>query len=210
MSKKVAVEVTALASSKSTAGLFVVILSELKEKGGRKLPISIGIFEARAIAAEMEGIQSQRPMTHDLFANTLQALDAKVEEVNIVELKDNVFYAILVVTQGDKRLEIDARPSDAIALALRFKSPIYVYEEVMQEAGIDLQEVEAAPVQQAPTPPPSPLTEKRQKLRLLEKELEEAIKEEAYERAADLRDKIEKLKQEIKEMEEQQEKGGGS
>lgn len=107
----------------------------LKERGGnRTLPIWIGMLEATAIATEMEKVTFIRPMTHDLIVNILGALDAKVIRVAITELKDNTFYAVVRVRQGEREIEIDARPSDAIAIALRSKAEILVSQEVMEAA----------------------------------------------------------------------------
>ena len=98
------------------------------------LPIWVGIFEANAIALQMEKIATPRPMTHDLVKNILIGIGARVERVVITELKDNTFYALLYLRQGDRLLPVDSRPSDAIALALRTESPIFVESEVIEKA----------------------------------------------------------------------------
>jgi bifunctional DNase/RNase len=115
----------------------IVILKD--GKGNRVLPIWVGIFEANAIALQIENITTPRPMTHDLLRNMLSDLEATVERIVVSELKDNTFYAIIYLKRGGDTLAVDSRPSDAIALALRTKSPIYVEESVVESAkGMDL------------------------------------------------------------------------
>ena len=110
----------------------IIILKDLK--GGNALPIWIGIAEASAIATQLEKIDLARPMTHDLMKNILGALDVRLERVEVTELKDNTFYAIIYLKIGNRVLPIDSRPSDAIALALRTDSPIFVNEEVIKKS----------------------------------------------------------------------------
>jgi bifunctional DNase/RNase len=102
--------------------------------GQRMLPIWVGVFEANAIALQMENVQTPRPMTHDLLKNILEDLEAQVERVVVSGLKDNTFYAVIHLSSGSVTRAIDARPSDAIALALRAKAPIYVEESVIRDA----------------------------------------------------------------------------
>ena len=107
----------------------------LKDKGGdRKLPIWVGIFEANAIALQIENISTPRPMTHDLLRNVIKDLDGRVERVVVCDLKDNTFYAIIYLTVRGESVAVDARPSDAIALALRTRAPILVEEAVIENA----------------------------------------------------------------------------
>lgn len=107
----------------------------LKDVDGEKsVPIWIGMLEATAIASELEKIQFSRPMTHDLLRNVIQELDAKVTKIEVCDLKDNTFYALIHLHAHDRELTIDARPSDAIALALRTESPIFVAEDVIQKS----------------------------------------------------------------------------
>jgi bifunctional DNase/RNase len=108
----------------------------LKEKaGGRALPIIISIFEASAIKLEVTGLKPPRPLTHDLLFRTIEHMGGKVERVVVTELKENTFYArIIIKKEGERRVEIDARPSDSIALAVRAKVPIYVNEDVLKQA----------------------------------------------------------------------------
>jgi hypothetical protein len=101
------------------------------------MPIWVGIFEANAIAIEIEKVAAPRPMTHDLTRNLMRHLNAELERVVITEIKDETFYAMLWLRQGDEPVTVDARPSDAIALALRADCPIYVAEHVMQSAKLN-------------------------------------------------------------------------
>ena len=118
----------------------IVILKEVE--GNKALPIWIGVLEASAIAAELGDVKPPRPMTHDLMRNILNHLSVKVEKIEITDLRDNTFYAEIHLSIGDKNLVIDSRPSDAMALALRTDSPIYVSEAVIKESRtIDLEKV---------------------------------------------------------------------
>lgn len=108
----------------------IVLLKD--EKGENTLPIWIGLLEASAIATELEGIELSRPMTHDLFKNVLSILDVTIEKIVLSDLMDNTYYARIFLKHGDKTHEIDARPSDSMALALRTKAPIFVDEKVIQ------------------------------------------------------------------------------
>jgi len=110
----------------------IIILKDEEEK--RSLPIWVGIFEANAIALELEKISTPRPMTHDLIKNILESIDARVLKVVVTDLKENTFYAVLHVQLGDVEYTVDSRPSDAIALALRVAAPIYVDEDVVRKA----------------------------------------------------------------------------
>ena len=115
----------------------IVILKD--KEGDRVLPIWVGIFEANAIALQIENIATPRPMTHDLLRNVLSDLDASVEKIVVSELRDNTFYAMIYINRNEGVLAVDSRPSDAIALALRTKSPIFVEESVVESAkGMDL------------------------------------------------------------------------
>jgi bifunctional DNase/RNase len=119
----------------------IVILKDLAE--GRALPIWVGVFEANAIALEMESVPTPRPMTHDLIKNVIEGAHAKVIRIVINDIKDNTFYAVIVLSSNGNEVSIDSRPSDAIALALRVDAPIYVAKKVLDEARlIDLSEPE--------------------------------------------------------------------
>jgi uncharacterized protein len=110
----------------------IIILRD--QDGQRVLPIWVGVFEANAIALQIENVQTPRPMTHDLLKNIIADLHAHVQRIVVCALKENTFYATIHITVGDQALAVDARPSDAIALALRTQSPIFVEETVIQNA----------------------------------------------------------------------------
>lgn len=119
----------------------IVILKDLE--GERALPIWVGIFEANAIALEMESVPTPRPMTHDLIKNILEGIQATVSRIVVNDLKDNTFYAVIFLSLNGNEVPIDSRPSDAIALALRVSAPIYVAKKVLDEArSIDLSDPE--------------------------------------------------------------------
>ena len=110
----------------------IVILKETD--GERTLPIWIGLLEATAIASELEGIKFSRPMTHDLLKSIMDTMDVEVNKVEVCDLRNNTYYALIHMTHGDKEISIDARPSDALALSLRMKAPIFVSEEVINKS----------------------------------------------------------------------------
>lgn len=115
----------------------IVILKEID--GDKTLPIWIGLLEATAIASELEGIKFSRPMTHDLFRNIMEMVDLKILKIEVCDLKNNTYYALIHLKHGEREMSIDARPSDALALSLRLKAPIFVSEQVIQESSqIDL------------------------------------------------------------------------
>ena len=132
--EKVQVDILGLSTSPSSAGAYALILKETN--GKRKLPIIIGAFEAQSIALELEGMKPPRPLTHDLMRNIIDLFAVSLNEVCINELRDGTFYAKLTIEGLSETQEVDSRPSDAIALAVRYGAPIYVGEEVLNEAGI--------------------------------------------------------------------------
>ena len=134
--EKIKLEILGLSSSQSQSGSFALVLGEVE--GDRRLPIIIGMFEAQAIAIEIEKIIPNRPMTHDLFKSFAYSFNFTVKEIIISDLKEGVFFAKIVCSDGVKNVEVDARPSDAIAIGLRFSVPIYTYENILSEAGIVL------------------------------------------------------------------------
>ena len=136
MSDRIKLEILGLSSSQSQSGSFALVLGETG--GNRRLPIIIGMFEAQAIAIEIEKITPNRPMTHDLFKSFAFNLGYDIQEIFISDLKEGVFFAKIICTSGGKTFEIDARPSDAIAIGLRFDVDIYTNETIMTEAGIVL------------------------------------------------------------------------
>jgi uncharacterized protein len=140
--KKVQLEIVGLSYSQTQSGAYALVLGETT--GSRRLPIIIGGFEAQAIAIELEKMSPSRPLTHDLFRSFAEVFDIQVNEVLIYNLVEGIFYAKLICTNGDKEVEIDARTSDAIALAIRFKCPIYTFEFILKNAGIVLDDESAA------------------------------------------------------------------
>lgn len=186
--RKIQLSIAALATNESQSNNFVVILKE--EEGNRRLPVVIGGFEAQAIAIAIEKIKPNRPLTHDLFKNVLIELNVKLKEVIISDLKTGVFYAKLVCIKEDgTQLEIDSRTSDAIALAVRFSCPIYAYDFILQDAGISLEEEEAETTE-------TNLANKWEAYptEKLEEILTEALENEDYEKAAQIRDELNKRK----------------
>ena len=132
--KKIKLEILGLSPSQSQAGSFALVLGE--ELGNRRLPIIIGVFEAQAIAVQIENIVPNRPMTHDLFKSFAEGMNYTLKEIIISDLKEGIFYAKIICKDNLREVEIDARPSDAIAIGLRFDIPIYTYEAILSEAGI--------------------------------------------------------------------------
>mgnify|MGYP006267084385 CR=1 FL=1 len=189
---KIKLEILGLSSSQSQSGSFALVLGE--EDRNRRLPIIIGMFEAQAIAIEMENINSTRPMTHDLFKAFAESFRFDLEEVIITDLKDGVFYAeIICIDRRDgRRISIDARPSDAVAISLRFDADIFTYEAIMEEAGIVLSEMEEEEEEQRSEQPEEKKPQRLEDMSIkqLEEHLQEAIEREDYEKAAGIRDEI--------------------
>lgn len=192
---KIKLEILGLSSSQSQSGSFALVLGETE--GSRRLPIIIGMFEAQAIAIEIEKIIPNRPMTHDLFKSFAQSFDYKVEEIIISDLKEGVFFAKIVCSNGAKNIEIDARPSDAIAIGLRFDSPIYTYESILAEAGIvltdesedDIAEIKSE-IKSSTKKQGSGDDLKNFSVDKLNELLNDAIEKEDYEKAAKIRDEL--------------------
>ena len=187
--QKIQVNILGLSTSPSSAGAYALILKEIE--GNRRLPIIIGAFEAQSIALEMEGIKPPRPLTHDLLKNVIEAMDVTLQEVFIHELRDGTFFAKIAIETLTDLKEIDSRPSDAIALAIRFGVPIYVADAIMEEAGITLDTEPASETPASDMPPGIKRHESR--LEHLQNELKEAVEKEEYEKAARLRDEMRKL-----------------
>lgn len=189
---KIKMDILGLSTSPSSGGAYALILSETD--GNQRLPIIIGSFEAQAIALELENIKPPRPMTHDLLKNFVLSFDTEVKQVYINDLAEGTFYAQIIYEKENQLIEIDARPSDAIALAVRFKAPIFVNSEVLDEAGI-VTEPEHQTLEQAlNTDKDAPGQEGLSQLDKLEEELQMAIETENYEKAAKIRDRISKMK----------------
>lgn len=190
--QKVQCEILGLSSSPSTGGAYAILLREVG--ANRRLPIIIGAFEAQAIALEIEGIKPPRPLTHDLLKHMIDNLGASIIEIIIDELRENTFYAKIVLEVSGLTNEIDARPSDAIALAVRARSPIYVAELVMEAAAfIPSEETEGEENKSEPLEQEEVPKTKEAQLAALQDKLRKAIETEEYERAAKIRDDIQKL-----------------
>lgn len=176
---------------------FVVLLRGAKDE--RTLPISIGQLEAQSIAIVLNDIPFPRPLTHDLFKSVLSSLECKFVRMEICDLIDETFYARLVLEKDGKKIEIDSRPSDAIALSLRFNAPIYVAEKVMDEASIIIPEDseidEVSEYEQDSSEEDEEDIQNLSPVEALQKKLKKAIQDEKYEEAAKLRDEIEKIAQ---------------
>lgn len=197
---KIQLEILGLSSSQSQTGSFALVLGE--KEGNRRLPIIIGMFEAQSIAIQIEKINPNRPLTHDLFKTFAEEMDVRVTEILISDLKEGVFYSKIVCTNGTREFELDARPSDAIAIGLRFGVPIYTVESVLSEAGIilsDLEEEEEESDEMAVKSTSTSTSSSGAKESLsqtsvdeLNKMLNEALEKEDYEKAAKIRDELNK------------------
>jgi len=192
---KVKLNVLGISYSQTQSGAYALVLSE--EEGKRRIPIIIGGFEAQSIAIQIEGLTPPRPLTHDLFLNFAKSYAIEIIEVQIYKLEEGVFFSKLHCDNGKKEVFIDARTSDAIALALRFKCPIYTTEEIIEKAGIILEfdgteeEAEKAAVPEKKENYDSTLFSKMS-LSELKTLLEEAVLNEDYEKASKIRDEIKK------------------
>ncbi|MFT6849296.1 MAG: bifunctional DNase/RNase [Sphingobacteriales bacterium] len=197
---KIKLEIVGLSYSQTQSGAYALVLGEAN--GKRRLPIIIGGFEAQAIAIEIEKMTPSRPLTHDLFKSLTGSFGIKLNEVIIYNLVDGIFFAKLICSDGKKEVEIDARTSDAIALAVRFECPVYTYEFILSQAGIViegndfvfLENIENKDEPEKPEiPKKSPVENYKKFTKMeLEKMLSEAISEENYEAAARLRDELDK------------------
>ncbi|GAA4497206.1 bifunctional nuclease family protein [Hymenobacter ginsengisoli] len=207
--KKIPLEILGLSSSQSQSGSFALILGE--KHGNRRLPIIIGMFEAQSIAIQIEKISPNRPLTHDLFKAFAEHVHVAILEVVISDLKEGVFYSRIVCSDGATTFEIDARPSDAIAIGLRFGVPIFTVESVLSEAGIILSDLDEASEEdeddddtdeddddnEGETARPAKAPEAREpsgqvSLDELTKMLAQALEKEDYEKAAKIRDELNK------------------
>jgi len=185
--EKIQVDILGLSTSPASGGAYALILKEIN--GSRRLPIIIGAFEAQSIALEMEGIKPPRPLTHDLMKNIIDSMGVAVAEVVISELRDGTFYAKLNLEASAENQEVDSRPSDAIALAVRFGVPIFVSDKVMEEASFLPEDEEASP-NKLTRDSEKAVGPKLSKMDVLRNQLKEAVEKEEYERAAKLRDEI--------------------
>ena len=200
--EKIKLDIVGISYSQSQSGAYALILGEAN--GHRRLPIIIGGFEAQAIAIELEKMKPARPLTHDLFKNFAESFGIRIAEVIINRFHEGVFYAKLICINGDDEQEIDARTSDAVALAVRFQCPIYTYEKVLTATGVVMEEENEKKTGDEKTEEPIETPDEATNdsmdefsgvtLENLEKMLEEAINQEAFERASQIRDEIKKRK----------------
>ncbi len=193
--KRVKLKVLGISYSQTQSGAYALILVE--ENGERRIPIIIGGFEAQAIVIKIENLEPPRPLTHDLFKSFADEFNITMIEVMIYKLEEGVFYSRLLCNNGDKELSIDSRTSDAVALALRFGCPIYITEEILQKAGITITSTEADATADSDndtifetgnTGFESFSDDELYKM------IDESVKTEDYEKAAAIRDEIEKRK----------------
>jgi bifunctional DNase/RNase len=196
---RIELNVLGLSYSQTQSGAYALVLTE--QNGERRIPIIIGGCEAQAIAIALENLQPPRPLTHDLFYNFAKTFEIRLKEVEIYKLEEGVFYSKLICQQGDREVIIDARTSDAIALAVRFVCPIYTTEEIMAQASmvmdssgtdddLDLGEEEAPATSQTTSQ-----EFRRYSLRELKNLLEQAVNDEDYEKASLIRDEIKRREQ---------------
>ncbi|MGD0755838.1 MAG: bifunctional nuclease family protein [Bacteroidales bacterium] len=197
--KRVKLKVMGISYSQTQSGAYALILIE--ENGERRIPIIIGGFEAQAIVIKLENLDPPRPLTHDLFKKFADEFNISIIEVMIYKLEEGVFFSKLVCNNGEKEYSIDSRTSDAVALALRFGCPIYITEEILNKAGITVNpaDSEISSVNEVDNFfEPEKTKYNTYSDEDLYKMIDEAIKTEDYERAATLRDEIEKRKKKKK------------
>ena len=190
--KKVRLEIVGLSYSQTQSGAYALVLGE--SAGSRRLPIIIGGFEAQAIAIELEKMTPTRPLTHDLFKSFAETFSIDITEILIYNLVEGIFYAKLICTDGTKDVEIDARTSDAIALAVRFNCPIFTYEFILKSAGIVLDD-ESLPTLEQIAAPVEEITNSENEYQSksteeLKNSLQSALDNEQYELASKIRDEI--------------------
>lgn len=191
---KVRLEIVGLSYSQTQSGAYALVLGEIE--GTRRLPIIIGGFEAQAIAIELEKMTPSRPLTHDLFKTFFETFEIEITEILIYKLVEGIFYAKLICTDGTNEVEIDARTSDAIALAVRFNCPIYAFEFILKSAGVvldDLMSKSESPLSLSEEEVESPSAEtgyKAKSTEELKNLLNSAIADEQYELASKIRDEL--------------------
>ncbi len=197
--KKVQLDIVGLSYSQTQTGAYALVLGEVN--GKRRLPIIIGSFEAQAIAIEIEKMTPSRPLTHDLFKSFAEAYHILVQEVIIYNLVDGIFFSKLICSDGKKVMEIDARTSDAIAIAVRFECPIFTYEFILSSAGIVIEGNDFVYLENITETPEeiTPISTTTSGFSALSTEelktkLQEALAEESYEKAAKIRDELNRRK----------------
>jgi bifunctional DNase/RNase len=195
---KIKLKVLGLSYSQTQSGAYALVLAE--EEGERRIPIIIGGFEAQAIAIELEGLRPPRPLTHDLFVNFASAFKIELLEVTIHKLEEGIFYSELICDNGGTRIKIDARTSDAVALAIRFGSPIYTTQDIMNKAGIILPVEDKIRTDKSSerkkTAQSAPANHPGKSVDQLKEMLQKLIEDEKYEEASKLRDEIKRREDE--------------
>ena len=203
--KKVDLEIHDISLTGSSSGAYTMIIGV--GDGTARIPVVIGGAEAQSIALELENMKSSRPLTHDMYKSTLVAFGMKVDEVLVYKFEEGIFYAKVIVSNGDMTEEIDSRISDAVGIAVRFRAPIRCYESIVKQAGINPQEMSAGldleiNIEVGDLDDEEDLSldfDSTPDLELLEAELQEAIDNEDYELASELRDQIDKIKNKKKD-----------
>jgi hypothetical protein len=193
--KRVKLKVLGISYSQTQSGAYALVLIE--EDGDRRIPIIIGGFEAQSIVIKLENLDPPRPLTHDLFKSFSDVFNISILEVFIYKLEDGVFFSKLLCSNGQNEYTIDSRTSDAVALALRFKCPIFITEEILEKAGITVSPSGSASQNNADEDSifePETSTYGSYTDEELYKMIDEAVKKEDYEKAASIRDEIEKRK----------------
>ena len=195
--KKLKLDIVGLSYSQTQSGAYALVLGEIN--GRRRLPIIIGAFEAQAIAIEIEKMTPSRPLTHDLFKSLASSYSINIQEVIIYNLVDGIFFAKLICSDGKKSSEIDSRTSDAIALAVRFDCPIYTYEFILATAGIVIEGNEFVFLENIEDPSEEKAVRTSINFSSLSEDelktmLKDALADEAYEKAAKIRDELSRRK----------------
>jgi bifunctional DNase/RNase len=188
--QKIELEIVALSHSITQSNSYAVILGEVN--GLRRLPIVIGGFEAQAIAVALENMHPSRPLTHDLMKNFMTAFNLQLQEVYICDLQEGIFYSKLVCFNANDTIEIDSRTSDALALAVRFGCPIYVYEHILDQAGLTNEKADKIDMPATITKTSERSDLAKLSLAELNQLLSEVLEQEDYIRAIDIRDEINK------------------
>jgi len=191
--EKIELEISDIAPSGSTSGAYALVLKQID--GQKKLPIVIGGHEAQAIAIELEKMTPSRPLTHDLFKSFSTAFTIDIEEIIIYNLIEGIFFAKIIAIQDGRKAEIDARTSDAVAVAVRFECPIYCYDFILESAGIDSEGEDGAFNEDDLVASEAKMVEESTEtlsLVELEAQLNKALEDEDYEKATILRDEINK------------------
>lgn len=197
--KRVKLKVTGISYSQTQSGAYALILNE--ENGDRRIPIIIGGFEAQAIVIKLENLDPPRPLTHDLFKKFADEFSISVIEVMIYKLEEGVFFSKLVCNNGVKEYSIDSRTSDAVALALRFECPIFITEDILEKAGITVNQSDTESTLTPETDNVFPNESGKYSSysdEELFKMIDDSVQTEDYERAASIRDEIDKRKKKKK------------